>query len=258
MCAFSLMPSGLSNSFCFEINILKGGCGLLLGNMMKYFQTLSFLSLIVASGSAFAINVGEVTSMMETNANSLAKQITNTTDVARYVSASVERISSPMAGGEIIPMEKNGELLSTPASLILPGNASENFRFFYKGKNDDKERYYRISWTDEPVTEFDASQKKKQGEATTSAIIGTILVVAPRKERFDYQWRNDTVTNTGNVSFRVISYGPCKDKAKDTGEGCRERYYVMPGISVKIKHTDLNNKKTRVGIWHNQQYINVN
>ncbi len=54
---------------------------------------------------------------------------------------------------------------------------------FYKGPQDNQERYYRISWTDEPVTEFEASKKeKKQGEATTSAIIGTILVVAPRKK----------------------------------------------------------------------------
>jgi hypothetical protein len=68
-------------------------------------------------------------------------------------------------------------------------------------------------------------------------------VVAPREERFDYRRDNDTVTNTGNASFRVISYGPCRDKAKDEGQGCRERYYVMPGVSVKIKHTDLTNKK---------------
>ena len=115
-----------------------------------------------------------------------------------------------------------------------------------------------LSGSDEPVTEFEANKKKKQGEATTSAIIGTILVVAPREERFDYRRDNDTVTNTGNASFRVISYGPCRDKAKDEGQGCRERYYVMPGVSVKIKHTDLTNKKTRIGIWHGEQYINVN
>ena len=217
--------------------------------------------LVMSSASPFyvnAINVGEVTSMMSSDASSLAKEIKNTTDVARYVSVSLERISSPMAGGKVIPMDSKGELLSTPASLILPGNSSENFRFFYKGLQDNKERYYRLSWTDEPVTEFDNVKEKKQGEATTSAIIGTILVVAPRDENFDYTWQGDTITNTGNVSFRVISYGPCRDKSKDSGEGCRERYYLMPGISVKVKYTDLTNKKTRIGIWHYEQYINVN
>ena len=214
--------------------------------------------LLVLSCNAQAINVGDVTSMMEPGASSLSKEITNTTDTARYVSVSVQRLSSPMAGGMVIAMESKSELLLTPVSMILPGNAKENFRFFYKGPSDDRERYYRISWTDEPVTEFDNSTLKKRGEATTSAIIGTILVVAPRKEKFDYQFSQDTVTNTGNTSFRVISYGPCRDKSKENGKGCRERYYVMPGISVKIKYTDLTNKRTRIGIWHGEQYINVN
>lgn len=225
---------------------------------MKLKPLLLSLFLLSVTSPSLAINVGEVTSIMGPEASSLAKEIINTTNTARYVSVNVERLSSPMAGGVIIPMETRTELLSTPASLILPGSAKENFRFFYKGPQDNKERYYRLSWTDEPVTEFDASKKKKQGEATTSAIIGTILVVAPREEKFDYHRSGDTVTNTGNASFRIISYGPCRDKAKDTGQGCRERYYVMPGMSVKIKYTDLTSKKTRIGIWHGEQYINVN
>ncbi|HGM5492465.1 TPA: hypothetical protein ACKP1B_004163 [Serratia fonticola] len=225
---------------------------------MKIKSLLISLLLMTTSLSAYAINVGEVTSMMASDKTILAKEITNTTETARYVSVTVERITSPMAGGIVIPMESKSELLSTPASLILPGSAKENFRFFYKGPEDDKERYYRISWTDEPVTEFGAGRNKKLGEATTSAIISTILVVAPRNERFDYSSSADTVTNTGNTSFRVISYGPCRVKSKDSGEGCRERYYIMPGISVKIKHTDLTNKKTRIGIWRGEQYINVN
>lgn len=225
---------------------------------MIFKSLLISLPLLASSLSVYAVNVGEVTSMMASDATTLVKEITNTTDTARYVSVTVERLSSPMAGGEIIPMESKSELLSTPASLILPGNAKENFRFFYKGPEDNKERYYRLSWTDEPVTEFSAGEKKKRGEATTSAIISTILVVTPRNEKFDYTRNGDTVTNTGNASFRMISYGPCRDKSRDTGQGCRERYYIMPGISVKVKHTDLANNKTRIGIWQGEQYINVN
>ena len=224
---------------------------------MKLNPLLISLPLLAVSLSSQAINVGDVTSIMTSEASSLSKEITNTTDTARYVGVTVERLSSPKAGGVIIPMESESELLSTPASLILPGHSKEHFRFFYKGPEDNTERYYRVSWTDEPVTEFGVSKKKKQGEATTSAIISTILVVAPRQETFNYGRSSDTVTNTGNVSFRVISYGPCRDKSKDTGEGCRERYYLMPDSSVKIKYTDLTNKKTRIGLWHGETYINV-
>lgn len=225
---------------------------------MKFKLLLSVLPLLAWPFTSQAINVGEVTSMMPPDALSLAKEISNPTDTARFVSVHVKRISSPMADGVVIPMESRDELLSTPASIILPGDSKEYFRFFYKGKGDHKERYYRLSWTDEPVTEFSAIDKKKEGQATTSAIISTILVVAPRDETFDFKHQGDTVTNTGNASFRVISYGPCKDKSKEQGQGCRERYYLMPGNHVRIKHTDLADKKTRIGIWHGEQYINVN
>lgn len=193
---------------------------------------------------------------MGPDASTLAKEIINTTDTARYVSVSVERISSPMAGGTVIPMANRSELLSTPASLILPGNAKENFRFL-QGPQDNRERYYRISRTDEPVTEFEASKRKNRARQRLQPLLVPFWW-SRREERFDYRRDNDTVTNTGNASFRVISYGPCRDKAKDEGQGCRERYYVMHGVSVKIKHTDLTNKKTRIGIWHGEQYINVN
>lgn len=224
---------------------------------MKRIKLFALLLPLISTFSAQAINVGDVTSMMTPDRNNLAKEILNNTDTARFVSVNVERISSPMAGGTIVPMESKSELLSTPASLILPGHAKENFRFIYNGPADDKERYYRLSWTDEPVSDYDANQHKKAGQATTSAIIGTILVVAPRKENFKFKRNGDQVTNTGNSSFRVISYGPCKDKSKDKGQGCRERYYLMPGVSVKIRHTDLTNKKTRIGIWHGEQLINA-
>lgn len=225
---------------------------------MNRLKTVTLVSLMAITFPALSINVGEVTAIMDTSHSMHAREIANSTDQARFVSVSVERISSPMEGGKVITMASRDELLSTPASLILPGQSKENFRFIYKGPQDDKERYYRISWSDEPVTEYDASQGKKQGQATTSAVIGTILVVAPRQERFDYTHQGGTVTNTGNTTFRVISYGPCRDKSRDIGKGCRERYYVMPGVSVTLQHTDLTNKKTHIGIWHGDTFINVN
>lgn len=225
---------------------------------MKIKHLLAVLIPLAVPFFAQAINVGDVTSMMSPGSSHLAKEIINTTDTARYVSVRVERLSSPMATGVVIPMENKSELLSSPASLILPGKAKDNFRFFYKGPEDNKERYYRLSWTDEPVMEYDVNKGQRLGQATTSAIISTILVVSPRKERFDFKYWDRTIMNTGNASFRVISYGPCSDKTKDSGLGCRERYYLMPGLDVKIKHTDLSNNKTRIGIWHDKKYINVN
>ncbi|XEK64459.1 hypothetical protein NMD02_20690 [Citrobacter meridianamericanus] len=66
------------------------------------------------------------------------------------------------------------------------------------------------------------------------------MVVAPRKERFEYSRNGDVISNTGNVSFRVIDYGACKDKAHEQGRGCRERYYIMPGTRIKLPFTHRN------------------
>lgn len=205
-----------------------------------------------------AINVGEVTSIMSPDISRLTKEIGNPTDSARLVSLKIKRISSPLADGIVIPMESPLELLATPVSQIMPGRSKENFRIFYNGPEDDKERYYHLSWSDEPVTDDDTKSSKKQGVATTSAIINTILVVAPRKENFDFIRQGETITNKGNASFRVISYGPCRNKTQDIGQGCRERYYLMPGMSVKIQHIDFSKGKSRIGIWHGEDYINVN
>lgn len=226
--------------------------------MKNTYRSILFMTTLFTSLPSLAINVGEVTSIMLTTEASLAKEISNPTDAARLVSLRVERISSPMEGGVVIPMENKSELLSTPANMIMPGNSKENFRVFYNGPADDKERYYRLSWADEPVTDDNDTTTKKQGQAMTSAIINTILVVSPRKERFDFVKKGNGVENTGNSSFRVIAFGPCKDKNKDTGQGCRERYYVMPGESINFQHVDFTQSKSRIGIWHGPKYINVN
>ncbi|MGV3822507.1 EcpB family pilus assembly chaperone, partial [Citrobacter portucalensis] len=65
------------------------------------------------------------------------------------------------------------------------------------------------------------------------------------------------LSNTGNVSFRVIAYGACKDNARDQGRGCRERYYIMPGTKIKLQFTDISNSRSRIGIWHGKQFITV-
>lgn len=224
---------------------------------MKKYLPLAALAGMVVSFSSLAINVGDITSIMTADQNALSKEIINTTDSARYVSVTVKRLSSPLPDGTEMQFETSGELLSTPASLILPGEAKDVFRFFYKGPEDGKERYYRLQWVDEPVSESASTKAGKAAIATASAEIGTILVVAPRKERFEYGRDGDVITNKGNVSFRVIAYGACKEASQDRGRGCRERYYVMPGTKIRLQKSDVSNSRTRIGIWHGKQFITV-
>ncbi|MDQ8936407.1 hypothetical protein RFH42_07920 [Acinetobacter rudis] len=206
----------------------------------------------------FAINVGDVTTIIEAKQSLIAKEIENPSDVARFVGLKVQRISSPMEDGNVIPMENLSEVLSTPSGLVLPGGAKDVFKIIYQGPADDQERYYRLSWLDAPVSSSEDSTSTKTAQASAVAQINTILVVAPRKQKFDYTYKDGLVSNTGNVSFRVVAAGACKDASKDiNGKGCRERYYVMPNDNVTLKYTQVADPRTNIGIWHDSEYINV-
>lgn len=224
---------------------------------MKLKVALS-LSLLWLPMYSQAMNVGEITSFILSSNSVLSKQVSNPSDTARLVALSVKRIKTPMEEGGEIAFDTEAEILSTPASMVLPSGAKDNFRIFYQGPQDDQERYYRLAWIDQPVSEISTSTNKKSGVATTSAEINTLLVVAPRREKFDYTREKNIIHNRGNASFRVVAVGKCVDPKRDIdGKGCRERYYVMPHTHAAISNVDLQHANSQLGIWHNQQYIVV-
>ncbi|MEY0768326.1 hypothetical protein AB7293_21600 [Providencia huaxiensis] len=216
-----------------------------------------YIAILIPINISYAIDVGDITETLDSNKNILFKEVKNNVQAARLVNLTVQKISSPMSDGVVVPMESNDELLSTPANLVLPGNASDIFKIIYGGPSDNKERYYRLNWQDDPVTDDGSTKSAKSAVATTSATISTILVVAPRTENFSYQSNNGVITNTGNVSFRVVSSGPCLDSKKEFEQNgiCRERYYLMPNKTVKLQRVNINNKKSSVGIWHQGEFI---
>ncbi|MEQ5295764.1 hypothetical protein ABN249_09575 [Providencia rettgeri] len=209
--------------------------------------------------SSFAVNVGNITEIISSNEDTLSKEIENTVDTARLVNLTIEKIDSPLDTGKVITVTAPNEILSTPANLILPGHAKDIFKIIYQGPKDNKERYYRLNWKDDPIGESGVTQSAKSASATTSATISTILVVAPRIENFNYKYTNAQVSNTGNSTFRVVASGPClAEKQKYGVDGiCRERYYLMPNLAVKLQFVDVTNKKSSVGIWHKGEFIVV-
>ncbi|SPZ21921.1 Uncharacterised protein [Providencia rettgeri] len=194
--------------------------------------------------SSFAVNVGNITEIISSNEDTLSKEIENTVDTARLVNLTIEKIDSPLDTGKVITVTDPNEILSTPANLILPGHAKDIFKIIYQGPKDNKERYYRLNWKDDPIGESGVTQSAKSASATTSATISTILVVAPRIENFNYKYTNAQVSNTGNSTFRVVASGPClAEKQKYGVDGiCRERYYLMPNLAVKLQFVDVTNK----------------
>lgn len=205
--------------------------------------------------SAWALDVGAITSFMHSDMATLSKEIKNTTDNGRLVNIKIERISDPTDSGRVIPMESKDEMLLSPASLMMPANASDVIRFYYKGPEDGKERYYRIVWLDQALTDVGKNTATRNAVATTSARIGTILVVTPRRAKFDHKFANNKITNTGNATFRMVAYGTCLNK-KD-GNNCKENYFVMPGKARGFAKVDINDKKSHVALWYGEQFIQV-
>ncbi|QGZ71101.1 EcpB family pilus assembly chaperone [Aeromonas hydrophila] len=201
-----------------------------------------------------AINVGPITTFIDTGFNEVAREIENDTEQARLVTVSVTRISSPEEGGNEMATDVNGELLLSPSRLVLPAKGKNNVRFFYKGQADDKERYYRVTWRDTPLSLDEHREEGRQATATTSAQIGTILVVAPRQVRFNYVFRNSTLTNTGNASYRVVAYGVC---ANNPTEQCKENYYDLPGKERRFSRVDIVNDKSHIGLWFGKEFVVV-
>lgn len=211
------------------------------------------LLLLIYPFASHAINVGSITTFINVGEHEVAKEIENNSDQARLVNVSVSRISSPEDSGVELPMT-DGELLLSPTRMVLPAKAKNNVRFFYKGPADDQERYYRITWRDTALSIDDQRSERRQAIATTSAIIGTILVVTPRRSRFDYALEKEQLINRGNASYRVVAYGVCRDKPN---EQCKETYYDLPGKHRTFKRVNIHHDKSHIGLWLGPEFVVV-
>ncbi|MDF7761111.1 hypothetical protein PU683_16450 [Kosakonia cowanii] len=216
---------------------------------------ISFNILLSFLMPAYALDIGDISSFMYSDSAVISKEIKNSTDTGRLINIKVERITNPLEGGSIIPMESKNELLLTPGSLLLPANSNETIRFFYNGPNDDKERYYRILWADQSLSEGKMSNAKRHAIATASALISSILVVSPRKAKYDYKYSAGKITNPGNATLRVIAYGPCLRPTD--GVSCKENYFLMPGKSRTFTRVNVAHKNGRVAFWQENHFVSV-
>ncbi|SAE69185.1 Gram-negative pili assembly chaperone%2C N-terminal domain [Enterobacter cloacae] len=200
----------------------------------------AFLFLLFISSSALAINVGKVTTIIPADADSTAKEIKNEADSVRIVSVRAQRISSPMDEGIVINPEKVDELLLTPTRMVMPAGTSNIVKFYYHGNADNKERYYRITFTDEGVSEEVDSGSPKNGTGMTRAVVSTILVVQPRDKKIDFV------------------YVTClKPNPESPTTPCTKNFYLMPDTSRAIEDINVTDNHFHLGIWDLKQFIPV-
>lgn len=263
---YSTLPEGIWSGLAYSstrpgpVNLSDVPAGvappaLFLDGIVMKKHLLPLALLFSGISPAQALDVGDISSFMNSDSSTLSKTIKNSTDSGRLINIRLERLSSPLDDGQVISMDKPDELLLTPASLLLPAQASEVIRFFYKGPADEKERYYRIVWFDQALSDAQRDNANRSAVATASARIGTILVVAPRQANYHFQYANGSLTNTGNATLRILAYGPCLKAAN--GKECKENYYLMPGKSRRFTRVDTADNKGRVALWQGDKFIPV-
>jgi P pilus assembly protein, chaperone PapD len=205
----------------------------------------------LCSFSARAIYLDSTIYDMPADASFISKRIFNNSKKQNVYSISAVKIDKPGPGGERRQPIEEGELLFAPLNFSLAPDAGEYFKIFYRGPQDDRERYYRVQFTEMPVTMFPARNQGKKSEAIPAIAMETILVVRPRKLdlRYTLDERSGVLKNTGNTFFKIIVQRGCHS----TDDEATIRY-VLPGETYRSSGLKYQNKKFIVAL---QKYIPV-
>lgn len=189
--------------------------------------------------AAQAIYIDAMTFDMPSDKDFIAKNVFNDNKESRLYTISAVAIDQP-GENEKRSTIRDGEVLFTPLRFILDGEKTEFFKIFYRGPKDDKERYYRIAFTESMLELDDKESAKRQVMANEAVSLETILVVRPRKQNFTYQYdpAQGRLTNTGNTYFKVIIKKGCDGTEEDSYQA-----YVLPGTSVTRSDLKGNNQK---------------
>ena len=193
-------------------------------------KALLTVGCLLAAPLAQAISVGNLTFSLPAEADFASKRVVNNNKSARLYRIAVSAIDRP-GGSEVRSRPVDGELLFAPRQLVLQAGESEDFKFYYHGPRDNRERYYRVSFHEIPTRNL-TRRSPTGGEVSMEPVVvmDTILVVRPREVQF--KWSFDkvagTVSNTGNTWFKLLIKPGC-DSTEEEGDA----WYLRPGDVVR-------------------------
>lgn len=213
--------------------------------------------LLISIRHAYAIQIDDLSIFMSPESTMVGQKIENTSSVAHLVTVSVDEIDSPYSM-KTLPVSSSGrnEIQFTPERILIPAGGSEFVKFYYHGKSDERERYYRVTWIDDPLSQNVKSSSNKSIEMHAIASVGTVLVIQPRVEHFSYKYLKGKLLNTGNSSFRMVAYGPCKSSISKQ-KTCQMDGPIAPGHDFNLGTINLSSHDTHLGIWRHGQLIPV-
>ena len=177
-----------------------------------------------------AISVGNLTFSLGAEESFAAKRVLNNNKSARLYQVSVVGIDRP-GGKEIRSRPADGELLFAPRQLTLQAGEGEYFKFYYHGPQDNRERYYRVSFREIPTR--NRVERNTAGAAVSIdpvVVVETILEVRPRQVVFNWSLDRQagTVSNGGNTWFKLLIKPGCGATEEDG-----DAWYLRPGDVVR-------------------------
>ncbi|ARO98816.1 hypothetical protein K08M3_18790 [Vibrio alginolyticus] len=189
---------------------------------------------------AFAFNVGPLVTNLDSEIGFISKMVSNESQSRKAYQIKVYEIEKPGKDEKLIKNNKN-ELRYSPKTFFLSANSHKYISFYYRG-NKKKEKYYRVTFS-----ELSTSILKKSIEMSIVTEINTIVIVLPENKRlkYDIDYENGKIINSGNVYFELLLKERCDSKDSDSFSR-----FLLPD-----DYFEINLNKKIVIIKYNGRYI---
>lgn len=195
--------------------------------------TLCIILTSFISFNCLGIDIGPMTFGLDSNVGFATKVVTNNSSIRNIYTLKVYEIDQP-GRSEVVINPTKRDLLFNPKQFVLSGNSSKLVKFYFNG-NSDKERYYRVEFTEMPAPR----ESRAKASMYLTVKMSSILVVSPKEKNFDYKidYSNQSITNKGNTFFEFMIKDSC-----DTPDINSFARYLAPNKS----YVDKNISKDKV------------
>jgi hypothetical protein len=189
---------------------------------------------------ASAVYFNSIIYDMDPGKSFMAKPVYNDTDRINFYTVSAYKIARPGNGQEASVKEDDKDLIWSPLKVTVQPKGKEYFKLYYRGPDDNTERYYRVIFKETPVTLFPFRATQKHMDVIPIVAMSTILVVRPRNIslKYDIDELNGVIKNTGNTFFRVILQKGC-----DGDDESSKQFYMLPGEMWSGPEAKASNRK---------------
>ncbi|MBP6116034.1 MAG: hypothetical protein KBC57_00070 [Neisseriaceae bacterium] len=184
--------------------------------MNLWLSRWAMLALGLYSTAAQALYVSDDVFVVESDKPYLSRQFYNDSQTSNIYLISMYQIDRPGLSETARPIP-NGEVMYSPLSMMVNAGQFEYFKIFYRGPNDDQERYYRMVIREVPPNAVKDGEVIKDSMVSAIVALDTYAVIRPRQLRLKHEYHPEagTLVNTGNTFLRVLLNKGCNAETED-------------------------------------------